>query len=50
MEENNFKNWKLNHHKVIIINPTKIKFDPGELMKFNGTALPNQSIRINFRR
>ncbi len=38
--------WKLESDKVIIIVPSKLKFDPGEIMKFNGTALPNKSIEI----
>ena len=40
------KNWTLESSKVIVIAPTHIKFDPGETLKYNGTALPNQSIEI----
>ncbi len=40
------KNWTLESSKVIVIAPTNIKFEPGETMKYNGTALPNQTIEI----
>lgn len=33
--------WELSSDKKIIIVPTSLKFDQGETMKFNGTALPN---------
>jgi len=35
------KKWNVETSKVIIINPEKIKFDAGELIKFTGTAIPN---------
>jgi uncharacterized protein YfaS (alpha-2-macroglobulin family) len=38
------KKWNVETNKVIIINPEKIKFDTGELMKFTGTAIPNVSL------
>jgi len=38
--------WVVETSKVIIIAPTSIKFEPGETMKFNGTALPNQPIEL----
>lgn len=40
------KNWTVESDKVIIIIPISLKFEPGEVMKFNGTALPNKSIEI----
>jgi len=40
------KHWTVESDKVIIIVPSSLKFDQGEIMKFNGTALPNQSIEI----
>ena len=40
------KNWNVETNKTIIINPEKLKFDPGELIKFTGTALPNMSLEI----
>ncbi|AFS83309.1 hypothetical protein [Candidatus Nitrosopumilus sediminis] len=38
--------WEIKSDKVIIITPSNLKFEPGEIMKFNGTALPNKSIEI----
>jgi len=40
------KNWVIETDKVIIINPTQQMFEAGELIKFNGTALPNQSLEL----
>ena len=40
------KYWEIETDKIILINPTEIMFDPGQLMKFNGTALPNQLIEF----
>ena len=38
--------WSIETNKVILLNPTKIVFDPGEIIKFNGTAIPNQVIDL----
>ena len=38
--------WILESDKTIIIIPINLKFEPGETMKFNGTALPNKPIEI----
>jgi len=38
--------WVLESSKVIIITPTSLKFNPGEIIKFNGTALPNKALEI----
>ena len=38
--------WAVESSKVIVIAPTDIRFEPGETVKFNGTALPNQSIEL----
>jgi len=38
--------WVLESGKVIIITPTTLMFNPGETIKFNGTALPNKSLEI----
>ena len=38
--------WVVESSKVIVIAPTDIRFEPGETVKFNGTALPNQSIEL----
>jgi len=40
------KNWTIKTDKVIRINPTQQMFEAGELIKFNGTALPNQSLEL----
>ena len=40
------KNWELKSNKVIEINPSKIKFDAGEIIKFNGTVVPNQPVQL----
>lgn len=40
------KYWTVESNKVIIITPNSLKFEPGEIMKFNGTALPNKSIEV----
>lgn len=40
------RSWSVESSKVIEITPTTLKFEPGELMRFNGTAIPNQSIEF----
>jgi hypothetical protein len=40
------KYWTLESDKVIIITSNSLKFEPGETMKFSGTALPNKSIEV----
>jgi len=40
------KHWTVESDKVIIIAPINLKFEQGEIMKFNGTALPNKPIEI----
>ena len=44
--ENIQKQWTIKSDKVIIMAPSSLKFEPGETMKFNGTALPNKSIEV----
>jgi len=44
--ENLLKSWSVESDKVIIIVPSSLKFELGEIMKFDGTALPNKSIEI----
>jgi len=39
-------NWTLESDKKIVITPVTLKFDQGQTMKFNGTALPNKSIEL----
>jgi hypothetical protein len=40
------KKWNVKTSKVIIINPEKIKFDAGELIKFTGTVVPNIPLEL----
>ena len=40
------KYWNVETNKVILINPTKQMFDAGELIKFEGTVLPNIPIEL----
>lgn len=44
--DNVLKSWTVESDKKIIIAPDHLKFEPGEVMKFNGTALPNKPIEI----
>ena len=32
--------------KIVLLNPTEAMFDPGQIIKFNGTALPNQLLEL----
>ena len=38
--------WVVESGKVIIITPMSLEFNPGETMKFNGTAPPNKTLEI----
>jgi len=38
--------WVVESGKVIIMAPTSLKFEPGEIIKFNGTALPNKALEL----
>jgi hypothetical protein len=38
--------WTVESDKKIIMAPINLKFEPGEIMKFNGTALPNIPIEL----
>lgn len=40
------RTWTVESSKVIVIAPTSLKFEPGETLKYNGTALPDQPIEI----
>ena len=42
----NLKYWQLESNKTIILKPSKIMFDPGKIIYFNGTALPSQLIEL----
>jgi len=40
------KNWVIETNKTILLNPTQLMFEAGEIIKFNGTATPNQLIEL----
>jgi hypothetical protein len=40
------KQWVVESNKVITIAPSNIKFEQGEIMRFSGTAIPNQLIKM----
>jgi hypothetical protein len=40
------KKWNVETSKIIIINPEKIRFDAGELIKFSGTVMPNIPLEL----
>lgn len=42
----NLKYWTIETDKTILLSPTELMFDPGSIIKFNGTALPNQLIEL----
>lgn len=44
--EDKVKQWNVESDKVILVTPTKLKFDQGETMVFNGTALGNSPIEF----
>jgi len=44
--QNILKQWTVESDKTIIIAPSNLKFELGEIMKFNGTALPNKPIEV----
>jgi hypothetical protein len=43
------KTWTVESSKVIVIAPINLKFDPGETLEYNGTALPNMPIELVLR-
>jgi len=40
------RSWTVESSKVIEILPTKLKFEPGDTITFNGTAKPNEELEI----
>ena len=40
------KYWNIETNKIILISPTKQMFDAGDLIKFEGTVIPNSSIEL----
>lgn len=47
--ESILKTWTVASSKVIVIAPTSLKFEPGETLEFNGTAMPNLPIELILR-
>jgi len=44
--QNILKQWTVESDKIIVITPSSLKFNQGEIMKFNGTALPDKPIEF----
>jgi len=44
--QNILKQWTVESDKIIVITPSSLKFNQGEIMKFNGTALPSKPIEF----
>jgi len=40
------RSWRIESSKTIEMEPTTLKFEPGEVMTFNGTAIPNETIEF----
>ena len=40
------KYWTIESNKIISLSPTKVMFEPGKMIIFNGTATPNQPIEL----
>ena len=40
------KKWVIETDKTIIIEPVKLRFEPNEVIKFKGTALPNKPLEV----
>ena len=45
-KESLLKNWTVESSQKIQLIPAQLKFEPGETIKFNGTALPNEDVEI----
>ena len=43
------KTWTVESSKVIVIAPVNLKFDSGDTLEYNGTAMPNESIELILR-
>jgi len=44
--ESIIRTWTVESSKVIVIAPLSLKFESGEIIKYNGTALPSQPIEL----
>ena len=38
--------WTVEPRRVIILNPTDLQFELGDIMKFNGTSIPNVPMEL----
>lgn len=47
--ESILRTWEVTSSKVIIIVPSKVMFDPGETIKYSGTALPNKPVEFELQ-
>lgn len=47
--ESILRTWEITSSKVIIMVPSKTMFDPGETIKYSGTALPNKPIEFQLQ-
>jgi len=45
-EDTILKSWTVESSKTLHITPAKIKYEAGDILKFNGTALPDENIEI----
>lgn len=45
-QNNILKSWNIETDKLIILNSSKIKFDAGDIVKINGTVIPNLPIEL----
>ena len=40
------KYWELKNNKIILINPVEMMYEPGEIIQFEGTALPGITLEL----
>ena len=45
-KHNELRTWTIESSQKIQIVPSQLKFDPGELMTFNGTAVPSKDVEV----
>ena len=45
-KNNELRTWTIESSQKIQIVPSKLKFDPGEAITFNGTAIPDKNIEV----
>ncbi len=44
--ESILRTWEIQSSKVIVITPASLRFEPGDLIRYSGTAQPNQAIEL----